>query len=83
MRFEKAAMAWESKDACVARFLEDSDISELRAASKDWRAAIDATLIRLRPLSLRCPFITTRYCCGAVLVLLLLAFPQMLSARYF
>lgn len=65
-------MAWESKDACVARFLEDSDISELRAASKDWKAAIDATLTRLRPLSLRCPFLTPRYCCGAVPLLLLL-----------
>lgn len=55
-------MMWESKDACLAQYLDDSDISELRAASKDWRAAVDATLTRLRPISLRCPHLSSRYC---------------------
>jgi hypothetical protein len=56
-------MVWECKDASVARFLPDTDVSELRAVSKDWRDAVDATLTRLRPVSLRCPHLSSRYYC--------------------
>jgi hypothetical protein len=62
-------MVWECKDASVARFLDDTDISELRVVSKDWRDAVDATLTRLRPVSLRCPHLSSRYyCCTSTAV---------------
>lgn len=43
-------MVYEVKDVGLAQWLEDSDIRQLRAASKDWRAAVDSTLTRLRPV---------------------------------
>jgi hypothetical protein len=56
------AGAWDIKDLGVVNFgLDDRCIAELRAASKDWRAAVDATLTRLRPLSLSCPHLSSRY----------------------
>lgn len=57
------AMAWASKDACVAQWLDDSAISELRASSSEWRDAIDATLTRLRPVSIECEFLAVDSTC--------------------
>jgi hypothetical protein len=54
-------MAWPTKDACLARFLEDCDVAELRVASREWREAIDATLTRLRPLYVPCPLWSSRW----------------------
>jgi len=57
------AMAWPTKDAGVAQYLDDSSISELRASSAEWRDAIDATLTRLRPVSIECDFLAVDSTC--------------------
>lgn len=55
------SMAWPTKDAGLARFLDDCDVAELRVASREWREAIDATLTRLRPLYVPCPLWSSRW----------------------
>lgn len=51
---------WQGKDCDLAQWLEDNDISGLRATCQEWRAAIDATLSKLQPLSLDCPHLSSR-----------------------